>query len=420
MRLVDDGFPFAIEAVVDALDAGVVVRPATGNEVDRLARRRPRPDHPEVVMRRIVVEVQVGQEKMFVDVAAGQALLERVAIQERLPVGDLRIDSFRQRRQPLERRAQFQPAAQGGRFAIVQARQAEGHSPEGILALEGLVFVDPRALLFPVEREIEGLGEDGRDGQRMVLLQLERPIHHARRQIRFRRLLALVEDRRKSLAAPLRSALRVGEQARQRGFVQASAVVDQRLAGAARDPLPGRELQLARPVVAGVADDASFFEDRLDVAAIRESSRRRGGHVEARGVRRAILVVERVAGNRGAAAKDDDEQEQRFLVDDHERFPGFLRRAGACAPAACTGKASRIPTPGRAAPVPVFSTQRSGAPVWPRCSRPHRDLPHAPPAPGHRPCSANGRPVRAPAGACHEPSACRLNRGRGGHLAAWP
>lgn len=290
-------------------------------------------------MHRIVVEVQMRQEKMFVDVAAGQALLERVAIQEHLPVGDLLLNRCRQRWQPFEWRAQFEPAAQGGHLGFVQAGQTKGHSPEGILALESRVVVNARALLFPVERKIESLRQDGRVRQGVILLELQRPIHHARRQIRRRRLFTLVEHRREAFVAPLRGRLRISEQARQRRFVQAPAVVDQLLAGAPGNALPGRELELAGRVVTGVANHAALFKDRLHVATIRESGRRHGRHIEARRIRCAVVLVERVPGNCGAAAEHDDEQEQRLPVDDHEHFPELLRRAGECAPVADTGKA---------------------------------------------------------------------------------
>ncbi len=212
MRLVDNGFSFTIKPVVHALDAGVVIRPSTGNEVDGLPRRRPGAHQTEVVMRRIVVEVEVRQEKVFVDVAAGQALLERVAIQEGFPVGDLLLDSCRHRWQPFERRPQLQPASQGGHLGRVQARQTEGHSPQGVLALELRVLIKSWALLHAVEREIEGFRQDCSLRQRMLLLELQRAIHHARRKIRHRGLLALVEHRRESPGAPLRGGLRVGEQ----------------------------------------------------------------------------------------------------------------------------------------------------------------------------------------------------------------
>jgi hypothetical protein len=62
VRLVDDGLLFTLQPIVDALDAGVVERPAAGDQVDRLARRGARPEQAEIVMLRVAVEIQVRQE----------------------------------------------------------------------------------------------------------------------------------------------------------------------------------------------------------------------------------------------------------------------------------------------------------------------------------------------------------------------
>jgi hypothetical protein len=163
--------------------------------------------------------------------------------------------------------------------------------------------------LLAVEREIEGPWKNGCLGQRMALLELQRTVHDARGKIRRRRLLAFVEDREETLAAPFRRFLRIREQTGGRRFADPFSVVNQLPAGTTGDSLPGTQLQLARGIIAGMANDASPLKNWLHVGAVGDPGTGSTRGIEARWVRTAELLVKRMAGKRGTAAQEGNPQQ---------------------------------------------------------------------------------------------------------------
>ena len=100
----------------------------------------------------------------------------------------------------------------------------------------------------------------------MLALQQQRAVQHARGEIGLRASASLsLSTGKKPSSRHCGGQLRIDEQARGRRSSSARGVVDRLLAAAARDALPGAELELAGRVVASVADDAAPFEDGLHV-----------------------------------------------------------------------------------------------------------------------------------------------------------
>ena len=116
-------------------------------------------------------------------------------------------------------------------------------------------------------------------------------------------------------------------------------VVHRRLAGAASDAFPGAELQLARRVVAAVADDAAVVEDRPHLVAVGDAARRSDRcPIEAGGVGSPVAMVERVLGQRCATGDAGGDQCQSRAAHDAPRsqVTGMLtRRLFASAHAPC-------------------------------------------------------------------------------------
>ena len=104
---------------------------------------------------------------MLVEVAAHQLLFERVAVEERFPYLHFLRDAGRQRFGDCVRRPGLQPVPDGAELPLVQRRQPVRHSPQRIVALVRVVFLEARARLRPVEGEIEWLREHRVAGQRM-------------------------------------------------------------------------------------------------------------------------------------------------------------------------------------------------------------------------------------------------------------
>ncbi len=239
---------------------------------------------------------------MLEQVAAHQPLLHRRAIEEGFPLPHLRLLQCRHRHIAFVRRAGREPACQRAQLGRAQAGQAVGHAGQRLLLRVVVELLDGRTALRAVERKIEAFVQHGAGRQRVLLFQRQAAVEQAALQVDLRRGAALVEHGIEALLAPLRGQLRIDEQARRRRFAQARAVVHRIAAAAARHALPGAELDLARCVVAAMTDDTAALQDRLHLGVVRDGGAgRRERHVEALGVGLAILVVERVPRQRGAA-----------------------------------------------------------------------------------------------------------------------
>jgi hypothetical protein len=119
---------------------------------------------------RVGVEIHEPEEQVLVEVAAHQPLLGRVAVEERFPRLHLPRSVLGQRRRTLVGRARREPARDRLELALVEPGQAVRHSRQRELARVGLVLLDARAVLLPVERKIEWLGQHFVAGQRMGAL----------------------------------------------------------------------------------------------------------------------------------------------------------------------------------------------------------------------------------------------------------
>jgi len=297
-----DRFALGLEPVPHARDPGVVVRPARGDQAQRLTRRRARAHDAKGTVRGIGLEMQVRQEQVLVQVAAHQPLLVRRPVEEGLPGLHLLALHRRQRQLAFVGRAGLQPAREGVELARVQPGQAVGHAGQRRMARIGLELLDARAGHRPAQRKIETVAEHRAGRQRVLLLEPQRLVQQAARELGFGCGRALVEHREETLGAPLRGPLRVDEQPRRRGVVQPPGVVDRIAAGAARDALPGAQVQLTGRVIAAVADHATPLQDRLHVGAPRYGAGgRRPRQVVARGIGGTEAFIEAVARQRRAA-----------------------------------------------------------------------------------------------------------------------
>ena len=125
---------------------GIVVGADRGDLVDRLAGRRARAHDPEERAPGQVVEVQVRDEPVLVQVARDDALLERLAVQERLPGPELRRHG-RGERGRLGRGlcALRDPRHQHLQLVLAERRGAVGHAAERLLHRVLLELVARRA-----------------------------------------------------------------------------------------------------------------------------------------------------------------------------------------------------------------------------------------------------------------------------------
>ena len=127
-RLLDDGFPSGLEAIVEA-GLGIVGRAARRNFVERLVACRPAADDP-VVPRRILAEMHAGQEQVLVKIAGRQLVLRIRPVQKLFPLAFRRSLLRRQRVPGFSRRrllAALHPARQDAALGGRQRRQAVGH-----------------------------------------------------------------------------------------------------------------------------------------------------------------------------------------------------------------------------------------------------------------------------------------------------
>ena len=322
VRLGQQGLALGFQPVMNPLHARIVVGAAGGHGLHGLAGRRGGPDQAEVVALRVAFEHQMAEEQVLVQVAAHQLLLERAAVEEAFPVGHLACDGCGQRRLRHVGRSRGEPARDHVQFLGRQPGQAVGHAGQRLPTGVVVVFVQARAGLRTVEREVERAREHRLVGQGMGLLECQAAVEHAGGQVVLGRRRALVEHRIEALCAPLRGGLRIDEQACGRRFKQSGAVIDHRLAGAAGHGLPRAQLELAGCVITTVADDAAALQDRAHVLAVgHPAGRRHGRLVEPRGVSRAEPGVQSVLGQGGAAGDAGRSQGETGNAHGESRLP---------------------------------------------------------------------------------------------------
>ena len=250
---------------------------------------------------------------MLVQVAAHQLLLARAAVEKLLPGLQLARHLARRRQRRVTGRTRSEPTRQHALLALVEPAQPVGHASERVVALVGVELAQARARLRAVERKVEAVRKHLDVGQRVGSLERQAAVQHAGRQIVLGRGRALVEHRIEALAAPLRGQLRVDEQSRRRRLAEPRRVVHRRLGDAANDAFPRAELELARGVIATVADHAAAVENGPHVVAVRHAARCGDRcSIEAGDVSSPVTLVQRVLGQcRATGDAGDDEGKGR-------------------------------------------------------------------------------------------------------------
>ncbi|MNC27324.1 hypothetical protein D3C75_754930 [compost metagenome] len=195
-------------------------------------------------------------EQVLIEPARHQLLARAGAIEQRLPLGDLRrLGGIGEHRLAIQPRPLGQPAAQGSVLGIAQPADREGHARTGIAAGEVVELLGRRALVVAVDADIQVIRQPGARHGRMGATQLE----HARHQ----RGIAASQHRMEAAGAPALLRPRIDEQPRGRLRLDALAVVDRYRRGTALGTCSAAEVELAGRVVAGMAGHALLGEDRL-------------------------------------------------------------------------------------------------------------------------------------------------------------
>ncbi|MCY1418949.1 hypothetical protein D9M71_345230 [compost metagenome] len=251
------------QAVIEGA-ARVVVGPARGDGIDRLAAGRARAHQLEEVPRLSPFgEVQVRQEQVLVQPARHQPLAGARPVEEGFPLGDLqRLRHTRLQRLLVHRRALRQPLSEGRVFLLGEAADGERHADPRVLPDELVDAVRRRALVAAADRQVEPLGNLRVGLQRMRAAQVDHPRHQRRLPV------AAVQHRPEFLAPPGIGAVGVEEQPG--GFLRLRpcAVIHRQAVGATPGAFGGAQVELAGRVVAGVAGHALGGEDRLHILAV--------------------------------------------------------------------------------------------------------------------------------------------------------
>ncbi|MNO85176.1 hypothetical protein D3C76_765410 [compost metagenome] len=251
------------QAIVEGT-AGIVVRPARGDGIDRLAAGRARAHQLEEVPRLSPFgEVQVRQEQVLVQPARHQPLAGARPVEEGFPLGDLqRLRGTRLQRLLVHRRALRQPLSEGRVFLLGEAADGERHADPRVLPDEFVDAVRRGTLVSAVDRKVEPLGNLRVGLQRMRVAQVDHPRHQRRLAV------AAIEHRPELLAPPGIGAMGIEEQAG--GFLRpgSRAVIYRQLVRSALGAFGSAQVELAGGVVAGMAGHALVGEDRLHILAI--------------------------------------------------------------------------------------------------------------------------------------------------------
>ncbi|MCY1408466.1 hypothetical protein D9M71_237860 [compost metagenome] len=241
----------------------LIVGPAAGDQVDRLAAGRARTYPLEEMPRLAAAKINVGQKQVFVEPTPHQRLGSTRTVEQGFPVGNLR--SFFGAGHDgvlLHRCPGGEPALQGLVLRIGQAGDRQRHALLGVRLGIGVELPRLWAHIGAIEAQHNLLRQLGIGLQRRVVPLFE----HARHQ---RGLAALgIQYRVKTFAAPTRSAVGIKEQPRRRLGDAAAAVVHRHFRGAPCGPLGTAQVELAGGIVAGVAGHAFLGEDGLDIPDI--------------------------------------------------------------------------------------------------------------------------------------------------------
>ena len=135
-----------LEAVVDALDAGIVIRPACCDDVDRRTARCRRTHEAKELGLAGSRKPQVGKKEMLIEITRGHCVFRVVLVQKQLPLVDFqRAGRARCRQSCLFGRARprsalFQPDHERVVIRVGKRRETEGHSAPGVFAQESADF----------------------------------------------------------------------------------------------------------------------------------------------------------------------------------------------------------------------------------------------------------------------------------------
>ncbi len=264
MRLVHDHVADGPQAVAET-GTRIVIRPSRGDRIDRLAAGRTRTHQLIEVTGFASLEIQMGNKEVLIEPARDQAAARARRIEQAFPLFDLRRFPGRGLQlSRLDRAALLQPALHGGVFLITEAGHRERHAAVPGLASIAIELVGQRAVVLPVDADIQLRRQLGIGRQRLAATQIQ----HARHQ---RRLIALgVEHRMEALASPGLLAFGVEKQASRGLGLGAYAVVHRQFVRTTLGTLAAAQIELARRVIAGMAGHALGGEDRLDIALIGE------------------------------------------------------------------------------------------------------------------------------------------------------
>jgi hypothetical protein len=241
----------------------------------------------------------VGEEPVFVEIAGRDALLERVAVQEGLPARHLCSRRCAEGRRRGRRRCAFaDPAGQHLELGSVERGHPVRHAAEGMLGHVGAELRQLRARESAVDVEA--------DRRRQLFARRKRvsapELQHQRQQGRGLRRRGVAEHREEAELAPLRGGLRVDVEALPAAPPSGGRCRRRPACSRAREPGVGGQHQLARRVVAAVADDAALLEHRSHLRVIRD--------------RCGTLRQRRQRGRRGrgtCSEKSDDDGQQDDL-----------------------------------------------------------------------------------------------------------
>ena len=250
------------QAVVKS-GTGIVVWPTGSDQVDRLPAGRARADPLEEMPRHAIVEIGMGQEQMLIQPAPHQRFSRTGAVEQFFPLGNLRrlagrgLDCML-----IDGGALPQPGLYGVVLLVCQPGDGQGHALFGVALGVGIELARRRADVFAVQAQHDFFGQLGVGGQRRAVPQLQ----HARHQGRLRTLG--VEHRVKAFVTPLVRAAGIVKNPRRRDGIDAVALVHRHFACPPGGALRAPQVQLTGRVVTGVAGNAFFSKDRLDIPSV--------------------------------------------------------------------------------------------------------------------------------------------------------
>ena len=265
MGLVHDHALHRLQAIVKRR-ARVIVGATGGDQVDRLPAGRARAHPLEIMPRHTVVKIGMGKKQMLVQPARHQCFGGTRTVEQLFPLGNLRsLDRCGLDGLLINFSALRQPGLHGAVLLVGQAGNGQRHTLPGMALGIGIELTGRRADVFAVQAQDDVFGQFGIRGQRRAMPQLQHAGHQGC-------LSALgVEYRVKALVAPFIGAAGIVENPRWCHGIHPVALVDRYLAGTAGRALCTAEVELAGRIIAGVAGNAFFGEDRLDIPRIGNS-----------------------------------------------------------------------------------------------------------------------------------------------------